>query len=124
MLITLLLALTLAPMDEPAAAPPAAREPVIEPVRWLRRPSAALVNKVYPTTARKRGKGAEVVMSCTVGANGRLASCQVVSETPAGWGFGEAALRTKDAFQMTATTTDGQSTEGALVRIPLRFSPN
>lgn len=124
MLITLLLALTLAPMDEPGAAPPMARTPVIQPVRWLRRPSAGLVNRVYPKTARDRGLRAEVVMACTVGANGMLASCQIVSETPAGWGFGEAALKTKDAFQMTATTTDGQSTEGAQVRIPLRFSPN
>jgi protein TonB len=40
-----------------------------------------------------RPSTAEVVLKCDIDRNGRASGCEVVSETPAGQGFGQAALR-------------------------------
>ncbi len=64
-------------------------------------------------------------MECGVVADGTLADCKIVSETPAGAGFGDAILRMAKHFQMTPTTSNGTPVAGGRVRIPIRFSvPN
>jgi TonB family protein len=62
-----------------------------------------------------------VVMRCTVTAEGQLSDCSIVSETPAGLGYGAAALKLSDQFKMRPYTRDGQSVGGATVTIPMNF---
>ena len=54
-------------------------------------------------------------------ANGSLTGCSVVSESPAGAGFGEATIRAASKFRMRPKTVDGAPVEGARVRVPLTW---
>ena len=62
-------------------------------------------------------------MKCRVTEQGTLADCSVVSEDPPGEGFGEAALKLSGGFRMEPKTADGQSVKGAVIVIPIRFTP-
>jgi len=100
------------------AAPPAvsAPDPVITSPHWLHRPSD--LSRYYPGRALERGKTGEVQLECRVGVEGRL-SCRIVSVTPDGWGFGEAALRIAAEHQMAPAMENGVPREGRyFMRVP------
>ncbi len=61
------------------------------------------------------------MLECAVLSDGRL-DCTVVSEDPAALGFGDAALNLSREFRMAARTSNGRSTTGGRVRIPIAFS--
>lgn len=125
-MITVLFALAL--VAGPAPAPEAVVEqPVtITSPKWIARPSGEILAKNFPGRAVRDGIDGRGVVVCKVSAKGRLNNCQIESETPPGYGFGEAALKTSRHFQMAPTTTDGQPVEGGTVRLPLvwRLPPN
>ena len=59
-------------------------------------------------------------MEC--GPERRLATkCHVTSESPAGHGFGDAALKLASKFRMRTRTADGHSVGGGWVTIPMRW---
>ena len=91
---------------------------------WGRLPEADQVANLFPAKAKAAGvlKG-DVLLSCRVNAGGGLAGCAVDRETPAGMGFGEAALALAPSFTMSAWTSDGRPVDGARVRIPMRYEP-
>lgn len=60
-------------------------------------------------------------INCRVGADGRLSDCRVVSETPPGRGFGQAALRMAGRIRINPRTRSGRPTAGARVTIPIPF---
>jgi protein TonB len=60
-------------------------------------------------------------IKCTVTACGTLENCEVLSEDPPGYGFGEAALGMSKLFKMRPQTKGGQPVGGATVVIPLKF---
>src|SRR5438045_8179721 len=67
---------------------------------WLKPPSQQDLMGVWPASALKNGQGGKAVIGCTVTVQGALRDCQVVSEKPAGQGFGAAALTLSSQLMM------------------------
>ncbi len=109
-------------LGPPGGAGPDTAPRVIRDPNWLSRPSAEELNREYPERALTMGKTGVAFLDCTVTASGALAGCSVASETPAGFGFGSAALRLSKLFKMSPRTEDGLPVGGASVHIPLRFN--
>lgn len=99
------------------ASPPA----VIVNPRLIARPTPEQLRRAYPTRAMAGGVEGSAVMQCEINARGGLTACSVLSETPAGQGFGRAAQQLSRHFRVSPRTVDGQATEGARVNIPLTF---
>jgi len=68
-------------LDAPTEAP-----------RFVERPSASDLAGAYPRGAASVGMGGKATLRCQVAKGGRLDACRVERETPAGAGFGGAAL--------------------------------
>lgn len=100
-----------------AATPAAAqdREP-----DWLKRPTSSDIQAVWPRDAYRRGEGGKASISCTVTVQGTLRDCTVLSEEPAGAGFGGAAVILTKQFLMRPGMRDGKPVEST-VRIPINF---
>jgi TonB family protein len=118
--------------EPPAAQAPATPGPIVsanQPLSpsvitpsWERKPTGEDMARAYPFVAQQRDLGGAAAMSCNVTAEGKLADCTIVAETPPGVGFGDATLRLAKYFKMKPTTADGKSVAGGTVRIPIRFS--
>lgn len=107
------------------AAPPAPAPrpaPVLAQPDWITKPNAADVADVYPPAAMKAGLSGAATLGCKVSAEGRLSDCKVEREAPAEAGFGAAALKLSERFQMKPLSRDGQPVSGGVVRIPFRFT--
>ena len=91
---------------DPGAAPPASTAPVVvHPLARTKRPPVAMTVEVpagdtqggywasiWPSDALRERLSGHVVLTCHVDRFGIAESCEVASETPAGKGFGPAAL--------------------------------
>lgn len=90
--------------------------PTITNPRWLRQPRD--LARYYPARPLARNLTGQVVLDCLVDTNGAL-NCSVLSETPANWGFGDAALRIARDYRMVPAMQDGQAVEGRYrMRVP------
>lgn len=87
-----------------------------------RGPTPQAFAAAYPPEALAAGvRGGQGLIGCTVGPAGGLEGCALVQETPAGLGFGAAALGLAPQFRMTLWSPDGRPTGGAPVQLPIRF---
>jgi TonB family protein len=100
--------------------PPPPPPPVITRPDWLRRPSSEDMARYYPERAQEREISGRAALACTVTTRGTLSGCNVASESPSGAGFGEAALRLANRFQMKPQTVDGKPVE-AQTRFTITF---
>lgn len=90
---------------------------------WDRKPSGDQVARYYPDEAIDNSVSGRAAIKCQVTLYGRLTNCSLVSESPAGMGFGEAALRmAPKEFRMKPGTVDGKPIDGVWVQIPLAFT--
>jgi periplasmic protein TonB len=106
--------------ERPYAGPIAPVGPVdVTRPRWLEQPRN--LTRYYPLRAIERNIEGDVVLNCLVRVSGLL-DCEVVSESPEGWGFSQAALRIAGAHRMTPATRSGVAVEGRYtMRVPFRI---
>jgi TonB family protein len=76
-----------------------------------------------PIAARDNHVSGDVLLGCDVATTGKLRDCTITSESPEGWGFGNAALSSTPAIRMTPMSIDGVPIDGAHVNIPVRYRP-
>ena len=86
-------------------------------------PTAAQVAEAYPAAAKAAHQTGKVVLDCKMQADGRLRACKVLvgRATPAGSGFGEAALKLTGKFT-GYTSNPVQAISSTLSRMPIAFS--
>lgn len=99
----------------------AAAEHVVISPDWLEKPNADEVAEAFPKIALMLGLEGRASISCDVSAKGVLEHCVVVSESPAGLGFGSATAALAKTFKMKPKTVDGVPVNGGTVRIPMAY---
>lgn len=99
-----------APLTQVAEAGPprVSTVPTVVNPQWVRQPRD--LARYYPERALRREIEGRVVLECGVSVRGAL-NCVVVSETPANWGFGEAALRISNDYRMVPAMRGGVAVE-------------
>jgi len=106
---------------ETEAAPEARLAAFLQSPNWSRRPTVEDLVRAYPAEAVRANIEGDVVLHCQVAADGRLADCSVLRETPPGAGFGAAALKLTPLFEAREQTPQGGPKRGTDIRIPIRF---
>jgi len=118
------------PIAPPTPQPPTLTEdpiggrsgPSITPADFGVLPDGSKFAIYYPRRALERGIQGRVQLTCSVNAQHRLASCVVLQEDPAGWGFGDASMRmAQREFRVNPQTVDGQPTDGGTITFPIRW---
>jgi protein TonB len=98
-----------------AATPVSAASPAFPGYDQI--PTAEDMTKFYPEKALEVGKEGGATLRCVVTKARGLANCTVASETPAGFGFGDAALQLSKLFRMKSAAKPGSR-----ITIPIQFT--
>ena len=104
------------------AQPSGPKPTVITRPDWIVPPNGDDLAERYPALAGMVGIPGRVMLHCRVALDGSL-DCTVVEETPAGLGFGDAALGFSKGFKMKPMTVDGRPVAGGEINVPIRFDP-
>jgi hypothetical protein len=96
---------------------------ITDPV-WLAVPDPAGLSQMFPQAAAQKGVYSGMgTADCTVAADGALQACRASGDgDPPGFGFSDAAAKAAAVMRMSPWTESGGPVDGALVRIPIRFT--
>src|SRR5258708_10544083 len=95
-------------LDAPTEAP-----------RFVERPSASDLGAAYPHDAASVGMGGKASLHCRINRGGRLDACRVERESPAGAGFGGAALSMAKFFRVDP---ESEASLRGDVELPIGFA--
>jgi TonB family protein len=90
----------------------------IEPPKFVRLPTDAELEAVWPADAR--GEGGSVVLDCMISNAGRAKDCKIAKELPRGKGFGEAALKLAPQLELVPGKNNG-SVDAMRANLPIIF---
>jgi TonB family protein len=76
----------------------------------------------WPETAFRNGVGGRVLLTCGIDRYGLAVWCKVLSETPAGQGFGPAALAMRPTFKLKPAI-DPEGSALAVMTVEVEFKP-
>ena len=105
-----------------AAASVAAAPPLITQPLWKATPSTLDFLRAYPDKPRRDRIGGRAVVQCGVRTDGGMEGCALVSEEPAGLGFGDAALKLTATMVLHPQTRAGADVAGGTIQVPIRFA--
>lgn len=92
------------------------------PLKVLKAPSAELLARLFPDTARRAGVEGAATVQCTIRRDGTLGDCAVTGENPQGLGFGGAALVAMTYYQVDVTGPNAIQVSRRLSGITIRFA--
>ena len=101
------------------AADVAAQDTTTESTQFEARPSQADFERLGPPVAVRDRVSGRATLDCALTAAGRLRDCKIKGETPAGQGFGEAALRLTPYYRVART--EEVELEGSRLPFTVRF---
>lgn len=104
------------PVDDPRDREPAYVRNDADPLGWTRQPAPN-----FPQGAAETGvQSGRVTLSCIIGADARPQDCRVEMQSPAGLGFGRAALDAAAAAEFDLPN-DAASAVGKLITFQIAF---
>lgn len=80
--------------------------------KFLRTPTTSELNQYYPAGAKAASIAGTAKVTCNVSEAGDLVDCKVLSESPVGYGFGEAGLSMTKLFKLSPELRDGKPVAG------------
>lgn len=86
---------------------------------WIRRPTPEEVKKAFPRGAQS--DTGRVRIGCDIAIDTRVKNCVIYQETPAGQGFGEAALKLSKSFRLQPNMIKGKPSEGGFMGLVIGF---
>lgn len=102
--------------DAPGAPDPG----ISRQLEWSGQPGAG--DLVFPAAARAGGiRSGKGVIDCQIAPTGFLADCRVAEESPAGLGFGAAALALASKFRVNPWNAEGRTPEGRRIKLPIGY---
>jgi len=93
---------------------------VITQANWLSQPNADDMAEYYPERAQRMEKGGKATMRCKVTVKGTLTECEITSQDPPDYDFGNASLKLAHLFKMKPQLVNGKPVE-AIITIPIRW---
>ncbi len=88
---------------------------------WAKEPSWEEVYAFHPLRARRAKQSGSATLKCQVRLTRKLQSCQIMSDTPAGWSFGTAALRLAPRLRVFPRKLGGVEMDDGWVFFTVRF---
>jgi protein TonB len=90
---------------------------------WIKKPSHADFDRVFPVKAIREKIGGDVVLACDVDERGRAHDCTTLYEAPAGYGFGTAGIKLSPTFVIRPVTKDDAAMDvPVIVRIAFNYA--
>ena len=83
---------------------------------WTQTPSGVDVLRVFPRLALMRSVSGQVDMRCRVQQSGAVSHCEVIEESPTGWGFGSAAQQLSPKYRVSMED-HGHPQPGSWIRL-------